>query len=285
MKFIKNMSKKHIIIFLIVICLVVGLIAMVVVVNKNNNINKDNVKVLSVRETKTNKEKNLSTEKKTKDTEETTLEKESETVPEKESETKKADNSKETVQIKETESIKESESETEHATVSENGTISAREYYEQNSTIVDVVDAKESTSVPTEEEAEKLLRDRGFVDFPITVEYDMNGTYLGDELSEEKADKSGKYPIYETYFVTDNDDLWSVFVINGNIFANPATFNVDADLPAQILYSETEELTSYDEVSGEFYVTIPKESAVILKVIETINAENLNKLTKEEVTG
>ncbi|SEQ38571.1 hypothetical protein SAMN02910289_01908 [Lachnospiraceae bacterium RM5] len=283
MKFIKNMSKKHIIIFLITICLVAGLIAMVVAVNKNNNINKDNVKVLSVRETKTNKEKNLSTEKKTKDTEETTLEKESETVPEKESVTEKTDDSKETVQIKETESVKENE--TEHATVSESGTISAREYYEQNSTVVDVVDAKESTSVPTEEEAEKLLRDRGFVDFPITVEYDMNGTYLGDELSEEKADKSGKYPIYETYFVTDNDDLWSVFVINGKIFANPATFNVDADLPAQILYSETEELTSYDEVSGEFYVTIPKESAVILKVIETINAENLNKLTKEEVTG
>ena len=283
MKFIKNMSKKHIIIFLITICLVAGLIAMVVAVNKNNNINKDNVKVLSVRETKTNKEKNLSTEKKIKDTEETTLEKESETVPEKESVTEKTDDSKETVQIKETESVKENE--TEHATVSESGTISAREYYEQNSTIVDVVDAKESTSVPTEEEAEKLLRDRGFVDFPITVEYDMNGTYLGDELSEDKADKSGKYPIYETYFVTDNDDLWSVFVINGKIFANPATFNVDADLPAQILYSETEELTSYDEVSGEFYVTIPKESAVILKVIETINAENLNKLTKEEVTG
>ncbi len=283
MKFIKNMSKKHIIIFLITICLVAGLIAMVVAVNKNNNINKDNVKVLSVRETNTDKEKNLSTEKKTKDTEETTLEKESETVPEKESVTEKTDDSKETVQIKETESVKENE--TEHATVSESGTISAREYYEQNSTIVDVVDAKESTSVPTEEEAEKLLRDRGFVDFPITVEYDMNGTYLGDELSEEKADKSGKYPIYETYFVTDNDDLWSVFVINGKIFANPATFNVDADLPAQILYSETEELTSYDEVSGEFYVTIPKESAVILKVIETINAENLNKLTKEEVTG
>lgn len=283
MKFIKNMSKKHIIIFLITICLVAGLIAMVVAVNKNNNINKDNVKVLSVRETKTDKEKNLSTEKKTKDTEETTLEKESETVPEKESVTEKTDDSKETVQIKETESVKENE--TEHATVSESGTISAREYYEQNSTVVDVVDAKESTSVPTEEEAEKLLRDRGFVDFPITVEYDMNGTYLGDELSEEKADKSGKYPIYETYFVTDNDDLWSVFVINGKIFANPATFNVDADLPAQILYSETEELTSYDEVSGEFYVTIPKESAVILKVIETINAENLNKLTKEEVTG
>lgn len=157
----------------------------------------------------------------------------------------------------------------------------ADSYYRKNSTIIKVINANDSQDVPTEKEATNILRGRGFTDFPVTSEFSMGGSYYNaTEISDSSADK---HPIYQTFFVSDSGEVWTVFVINGDVFANPASFNLESELPAQLLFSESEELTSYDNVTNKFYVTVPKESAVIVKTVETIDSETLNQLTSEEI--
>lgn len=157
----------------------------------------------------------------------------------------------------------------------------ADEYYFNNSEVIDVIDAKKSDNMPTEAAVIAILEDRGFIDYPIIYEYSIDGEYQTEtEVSEGSTDK---HPMYLTYYVSEGGEVWTIFVINGAIIANPASFNLDSELDAQLLVSESKELTSYDDEANRFYVTIPKESEVIVKVVDEINAETLDKLRIEEI--
>lgn len=159
----------------------------------------------------------------------------------------------------------------------------AEKYYQESGEIVEIIDASHSKNVPTEKEAEKLLRKNLFNEYPITYEYSMGGEYVGG-LEITSAD-TVRRPVYQTIFVNDNDEVWSVFVINGAIYANPVTYNLESQRPVQLLISESKEITSYDDVTNKYFVTLPKESALVVKVVDKINAETLNKLTCEEISN
>lgn len=156
------------------------------------------------------------------------------------------------------------------------------EYYWGNSTVLEVIDASEATDVLTEAEAISLLRSRGFTEHPVTYEYSLSGDYYGQ--TEALADSSTKRPMYQTYFISDDGELWTVFIVNGNVFANPASYNLAYNTGAQLLFSESNTLTSYNDSVNKFYYTIPYETAVVVKTVEKINAETLNKMTAEEIS-
>ena len=156
------------------------------------------------------------------------------------------------------------------------------EYYSDNSEeIVSVEAAAETSKVYSEKEAIKLLAERGFSDFPLTYDYDMNGTYMDEK--EASAESDEKHPMYQTYFVSEDGSIWTVFIVGKSIIANPASYNLESDIDAQVLVSETNTLTSYTEMGNNFYETVPKESAVILKVVDQITSKKLNDLNYEEV--
>lgn len=156
------------------------------------------------------------------------------------------------------------------------------EYYSDNSEeIVSVEAAAETSKVYSEKEAIKLLAERGFSDFPLTYDYDMNGTYMDEK--EASAESDEKHPMYQTYFVSEDGSIWTVFIVGKSIIANPASYNLESDIDAQVLVSETNTLTSYTEMGNKFYETVPKESAVILKVVDQITSKKLNDLNYEEV--
>ena len=156
------------------------------------------------------------------------------------------------------------------------------EYYSDNSEeIVSVETAAETSKVYSEKEAIKLLAERGFSDFPLTYDYDMNGTYMDEK--EASAESDEKHPMYQTYFVSEDGSIWTVFIVGKSIIANPASYNLESDIDAQVLVSETNTLTSYTEMGNKFYETVPKESAVILKVVDQITSKKLNDLNYEEV--
>lgn len=156
------------------------------------------------------------------------------------------------------------------------------EYYSDNSEeIVSVEATAETSKVYSEKEAIKLLAERGFSDFPLTYDYDMNGTYMDEK--EASAESDEKHPMYQTYFVSEDGSIWTVFIVGKSIIANPASYNLESDIDAQVLVSETNTLTSYTEMGNKFYETVPKESAVILKVVDQITSKKLNDLNYEEV--
>lgn len=160
----------------------------------------------------------------------------------------------------------------------------ADDYYWDNAKeVISVMDVNESENVPTETEVTEILKERGFADYPITCEYAMDGTYNDEDETTEGSIE--KHPMYETYYVSAAGEAWIVSVINGQIIANPISFNLESELESQILISETERIISYNDESNKFYETIPKKSAVIVKTVERIDAKTLDRLTIEEINN
>ena len=156
------------------------------------------------------------------------------------------------------------------------------EYYQENSEeIVAVEKAEETEKVFTEKEALAFLNERGFTEYPLVYDYNMDGTYV-DEV-EASADSDEKHPMYQTYYAAADGSIWMIYIVGRTIVANPASYNLESDLDAQVMISETETLTSYTEMGNKFYETVPKESAVILKIVDKITSQRLGELTYEEV--
>lgn len=155
----------------------------------------------------------------------------------------------------------------------------ADEFFKENSEIISEVDA--STAGRTEAEAYKNLTDRGFTVMPITVKYAMTGAY--SDPVEISSSGTEKHPIYTTYYITEDGSVWSIFEINGAVFANPVSYNLEYEKDVQVMFSETETITSYDSTRNKFYVTKPNETALDVRIVEKIDANTLETLTAREI--
>lgn len=155
-------------------------------------------------------------------------------------------------------------------------------YYWDNSEVIKVTNVEDSNNIMTEKEAKKFLEKRGFKDVMLTYEYTMDGN--SNEEVEIDNPTSTKHPMYQAYYIASSGDVWTIFIIDGVLFANPASFNLESESGAQLLISESKTLTSYENESNKYYETIPKASAAIVKQIDRIDADTLDILTREEIS-
>lgn len=159
--------------------------------------------------------------------------------------------------------------------------LDAEEYFQQNSQVIEEINANDSNEVLTEAETVKTLAERGFKDVPITTEYTIDGIY--NDACEISDSSTIKHPIYETYYVTEKTELWTIMVINGDVMAIPVSYNLQSALGVQVVISESTSVTSYDSSTNKFYKNVPNESVMIVKVVEKIDAETLENLTIEVI--
>ena len=154
-------------------------------------------------------------------------------------------------------------------------TIDANEYFNNNSKVISKTDVLSSSTVKTEKEIKQSFMERGFTS-PITFEYDMNGEY---SESEEVDENNEKHPMYEMQYVTEEQNVWMIYEINGFIMAIPFSFNYDLD--KFVIFSETDTLISYDSATNTFYETKPNDIKVVK--VEKISADYLNQFTSEKI--
>lgn len=133
----------------------------------------------------------------------------------------------------------------------------------------------------TEAEVAELLQSLGFDQYPIIYDYYMGGEFADSQ--ETTNDPYSKRPKYKTYFRSDSGNIYTISVFNGLFMAYPVSFNMESDLKAELVISESKELTIYSSKSDQYYVIIPFESNTLVKVIDKIDAESLNNLTNEEI--
>lgn len=151
----------------------------------------------------------------------------------------------------------------------------ADEYYENNSEVIEIIEADKSDEVQSEYEVVENLEQRGFGECSVLTEYSINGEYSnGYEIS----DTDEKHPVYYTYYTSANNELWTITVTNGSVTAYPVGFNMYSEIGVEVIVSETETITAYDSVTNKFYETVPYESALIVKVIDHIDADTLDRL-------
>ena len=154
-------------------------------------------------------------------------------------------------------------------------------YYEDNVTIISVTDAKSSKTVQAEKDIIDDLKSRGFVEISAYTDYEMDGTF--HQETEIDADSKEQHPKYKAYYISEANEFWTLIWINGKIMANPVTYNFESENEVQLVLSEDEKINGYDNYTGKFYETIPDENALIVKVVEAIDKETLDRLTAEEI--
>lgn len=156
----------------------------------------------------------------------------------------------------------------------------ADEYFHKNTTVHKEFTIMEADNIQTEKEAYENLSARGFTTFSIMAEYDMEGvSNAGYVIS---PDSEEKHPMYQTYYVTALGDTWMILEINGEIMANPLSYNQYAQ--KILVLSETDTITSYDNALNKFYVNTPKEGVTLVKKIDRIDADTLESLTAEALS-
>lgn len=154
--------------------------------------------------------------------------------------------------------------------------------------VIEIIPAATSPDVMTEAEAKNLLEDRGFrqkldqngapAGYPITYDYNISGTYTGE--TSITSSTTEKHPMYQTMYRSSAGEMWAVYVVNDEVFANPLSFNLETSgLDAELLVSESEQFTSYDDRTNTFYVNIPKTTSVFTQQVQRIDAETLDGLT------
>lgn len=156
----------------------------------------------------------------------------------------------------------------------------AEEYYKENAEIVYVVDVTSETCL-SEAEVTTLLADKGFKDYPITYNYSLSGDFDNDQESDPSSNV--KHPMYGTYYVSKNNEIWYVTVVGKEIYANPLSFNIQTERKVPTMLSTSDLMIGYDDEKDKLYTVIPKDSAMILVKVDDINAEVLDGLTIEEV--
>lgn len=160
--------------------------------------------------------------------------------------------------------------------------LDADEYYNDNSEkIIDVKKADEYADTITGAEAVKMMNDRGFTQSPLKYYFNVSGDYLGECEATESTDV--KAPVYQTYYITENEEIWMIYVSGSSVTAFPLSFNGTSEDGTELILSETEELVSYFDNSNTYYVTIPKKSVVKVAVVDEINAKAFEKYTVKEL--
>lgn len=153
----------------------------------------------------------------------------------------------------------------------------SEEYYSDIADLIDVIPVEDSDALLTETEVQSFLEERGFTTYPITYEASIKGEDVGEtEVSDGSTDK---HPMYQTSYFSENGELWTIYVINGDIFAYPASFNLESDLGAELLVSESKTITTYYMDANQFCITIPYASAEIVLTVDTIDAAALDGLS------
>lgn len=151
-------------------------------------------------------------------------------------------------------------------------------YYEDNSEkIVETVKVGESEGIFSEREIYNEMESRGFPDTGITTEYDDEGNYVPSQEAAKRSKK--KHPVYQFQYVSQNDEIWMVFVIDSQIMAYPVSYNMLYSDKVKVIVSEEDIITSYDSGTNMFYKTIPKESALRVVIVDKIDASTLDTIT------
>lgn len=157
----------------------------------------------------------------------------------------------------------------------DNQTLDYTQYFQNNSKIIEEIEVKNSNNTFSELEVIQEMGSRGFTEYPILSEYDINGNFSEIEASDSSTEK---HPVYSTYYYTDDNKLWSILVIDGEIMAIPVSYLLDLNDYKQIIVSESEAVTSYDNNTNKYIKNIPDKTIMKVIVINKITPEALDAL-------
>lgn len=159
--------------------------------------------------------------------------------------------------------------------------IDAEAYLNEIGEVQSKIDVRSSEAVMTGAETIEFLTERGFGECLVYTNYSMDGIY--QEEQEITSNSLEQRPIYITYYLNDNESIWKLSLVNGTLLAEPIFYNYREGSDVPVIFSETNTMTSYDNVTNQFFVVTPDSSKLVLKSVSEINATLLDSLNIEEI--
>ena len=167
---------------------------------------------------------------------------------------------------------------------------SSEQYYWETYDVYKIVDATSSVEMYAENEAIELIKERGFIDnynlfydsMPIYYNWSTNGTWHDDK--QPTSDSIEKHPEYIVEYISKSGELWALYIVDGQIWANPLSYNLTAENAKYAIYvSETNTVVEYVSASNSFYTVIPKPEYIKIVQVDKIDAITLDSLNMEEL--
>ena len=154
-----------------------------------------------------------------------------------------------------------------------------RAYFEERAKIISVTPVKDSKNTKSEKEAVAELTARGFTEYPVISDYSIDGVL--ENSVNVSDDSSTMHPIYRTYFMTSEGDLWTITLVDGKVIATPSSYNLGHTGGVPIELSETGEIASYDLSTNSIYLTVPFDSTIDVRVVDRIDSATLESVDLE----
>lgn len=159
--------------------------------------------------------------------------------------------------------------------------IDAEEYIASFGTIENSYTASEQESMLSEREVMEILSDRGFWDCPVYSHYTRDGEYYDN--TEITADSDVKHPNYDLQYTTPNGDIWNIFIIKDTLYASPISFILSEESDCNIIYTESNLLFFYDNVTDKYYEVESNSNDIKVITNAEITANTLDNITIEEM--
>lgn len=155
--------------------------------------------------------------------------------------------------------------------------LSADDYYEENSEIFNKIKTEDSENIQTIDSVSTDLQSRGFT-VDICSNYDMDGNYSDENISDD----NNSHPYYTTEYMV-NDVYWTITIMNGQITAYPASYNLEHMDEVPIILSESENIYGYDSETNQYFLAKPNNDTLNVVVVDHITKELLDSYfdTKE----
>lgn len=148
--------------------------------------------------------------------------------------------------------------------------LSANDYYEESSEVFNKIKAKDSESIQTVDDVNTDLQSRGFA-VDICSNYDMDGNYSDENISDD----NNPHPYYTAEYMA-NDVYWTITIMNGQITAYPASYNLEHMGEVPIILSESENIYGYDSETNQYFLAKPSNDTLNVVVVDHITKELLD---------
>lgn len=154
-----------------------------------------------------------------------------------------------------------------------------RAYFEERAEIISVTPVKDSENTLSEQNAVEELKSRGFTDYPVTSDYSVEGEFTDSVVVSD--DSSAQHPMYRTYYMSSEGELWSIALVDGKLTATPSSYNLSHTGGVPIEVSETGKIASYDLSTNSIYLTVPFDTTIDVRVVDRIDSATLDSLDLE----
>ena len=151
--------------------------------------------------------------------------------------------------------------------------VNADDHFNEIGTVIEKTNVNSSDKVLSEYDVGKNMDDRGFRDYEIMSQYNMEGSFSQEEEIGSSSYES--HPVYYLDYIDESNRQWRIYNTNGAVSAYLISYRVENPDKPPVILSESDSLMGYDSHTNTYYEYKPNSDTANVIKISKITAEAL----------